>query len=64
MRIRDTDISNIKVGMRIKSLVSDRQGTIVRIDKDDDDYSWVLWDGDPEPFSGFYGNDCSCEIIE
>ena len=64
MRICDLKEEQLKVGLRIKSLVSAKRGTIVEIDVDDDHYSWVLWDGDQEPFSGFYGNNCQCEVVE
>ncbi len=63
MRINEMKIEDIKVGLRIKSLVSDRQGTIVECDHNDDNFSWIHWDGDDQPYSGFYGNACECEVI-
>lgn len=48
MKISDLKPEDIVIGIRVKSLISDRQGTVVKIDKwpKDDDYAWILWDGD------------------
>ena len=62
MRICDLKQHQVKVGMRVRSLALDRVGTIVAIDRDDDNYSWIQWDGDSRPCSGFYGTDCECKI--
>jgi len=59
LKICDIREENIMVGMRVRS---SRLGTIIRIDKKDDNYAWIRWDGDSEIYSGFYGNDCACEI--
>ena len=64
-RIKDLDWKKeIKVGLRVKSLASGRLGTIVRIDEDDDCYSWIQWDGEKEVYSGFNMNDCECKVVE
>jgi hypothetical protein len=63
MQVRDLPVEKIQVGMRVKSLVSDRLGTIDRIDVEDDSYAWILWDGDAQASSGFYGNNCDCEVV-
>lgn len=63
MKVCDLKEESIVIGLKIKSLVSDRIGTVVKIDYEDDRYAWVLWDGDLKPFSGFYGNDCRCEVV-
>jgi len=62
MKISDISLP-IPIGTRIKSLISDRQGTIVSTDREDDEYSWILWDGEPFPYSGFFWNDCECEVV-
>lgn len=64
MRICDLPVEKIVPGIRVKSLISNKQGTIERIDYDDDRYAWILWDGDEKAFNGFYRNDCRCEIID
>jgi|GEM_PF-7043731 len=67
MRICDLPEDKIVVGMRVKSLVPphDRLGTIIKIDPNDDNYAWIKWDTDEfPPESGFYGNDCECEIAD
>lgn len=64
MKIKDLPINDIKVGMRIKSMISNRLGTIVkREDSPFDIYCWILWDGDEKPFSGFFYNFCDCELV-
>lgn len=64
MRICDLPQSAIIVGLRIRGLNNkDRLGTISKIDKDDDDYAWIKWDCDPAAHSGFYGNNCECEVV-
>lgn len=50
------------VGMRIRSLTKDRHGTIVRVVEYDDDYAWILWDGEFNVYSGFYWKDCECIV--
>jgi len=63
IRILDLEPNQIVIGLRIKSLVSDKLGKIVQIDNEHGDmYSWILWDGDNIAYSGFYGNDCKCEV--
>ena len=64
MRVEDLQPEQVVIGLRIRSLSkSDRLGTIVSIDKSDDDYATVKWD-DSAHLSGFYGNDCECEVVE
>jgi len=63
MKICELDPNQIKIGMRIKSLISDKRGTIVKMEVHHDKYFWVLWDGDDKPFNGFFYNHCDCEIV-
>lgn len=66
MRICDLKEDQIKLGMRIRSLVNpNKLGTIVeREDIRRDDYWWIQWDGDTKKTSGFFFNMCSCEVVE
>jgi len=65
MKISDLQPDQIKVGLRVKSLKSNKVGTIVLItDKRGIPYSHILWDGEDRPFSGFFDNDCECEVVE
>lgn len=64
MRICDLKEEDVRPGMVIKSLISDRRGTIVQLDIENDRYAWILWDGEHFSGSGFYGNDCKCEVLE
>lgn len=61
MKVSDLKIEDIKVGLRIKSLIAERWGTITRINEKDDYFCWIEWDDDTID-SGFYGNDCECEV--
>lgn len=63
MKISDLGVKDIVVGLRVKSLTKERFGTVVKIDIDDDHYSWILWDGNDIPYGGFYWNDCECEVV-
>jgi hypothetical protein len=64
MRICDLTEEQIHIGMRVKAIKSHRIGTIVsHDDPPSDSYWWILWDGDEKPFSGFWWNDCECEVI-
>lgn len=65
-RIRDIPISEVRVGLRVRSLFDyNKIGTIVKIDPKDDDYAWIRWDGETSLYSGFYNNgSCWCEIVE
>lgn len=63
MRINELPEDKIVVGLRIKSLISEKLGTVCKIDYHDDRYVWVHWDGDEKAYGGFYGNDCKCEIL-
>lgn len=63
MKISDLKQEEIVVGLRIRSLKDPLKfGTIVKIDVDDC-YAWIQWDGESELRSGFYWNDCKCEVI-
>lgn len=65
MRICDMDPSEIHVGLKMRGLKNpNRIGTVVKIDVDDDCYAWVLWEGDDQPYGGFYWNDCRCEVVD
>lgn len=63
MRVKDLREDEIVVGMRIRGLASGICGTIIAIDKDRDQLAWVQWDGKAQATSGFYGNDCDCEVV-
>jgi len=63
MKIKDLKEEEIVVGLRIRSLSRDRCGTVTEIDKDHDNLAWTQWDGEVRPTSGFYGNDCECEVV-
>lgn len=65
MKISDLSQEQIHPGLQLRNLKdSFKTGTIVYTDEHDDFYSWILWNGETEPRSGFYGNDCECEVIE
>jgi hypothetical protein len=65
MRVCDLQEERVWVGLRIRSLANPyKVGTVIRVDRKDDDFAWVVWDTDVEPTSGFYGIDCQCEIVE
>ena len=64
MKIKDLKPEDIKVGLRIKSLVRELFGTVVKVDHDDDDYAWIQWDNETVPTVGFWGNDCECEVVD
>jgi hypothetical protein len=64
MKIRDLKPEEVVVGIVVRSLApSKRLGKIVEIQKYKDDLAWIQWDGEEEPTSGFYGNDCECEVV-
>ena len=63
MKVSDLKPEDIRIGLRIISLISDRQGTVVHIDHKDDEYSWVHWDEKSQATSGFYWNNCKCEVV-
>jgi hypothetical protein len=33
------------------------------IDENHDQLAWIQWDGEAQGTSGFYGNDCECEVV-
>ena len=66
MKVYELSPEEIVIGLRIKSLISDKVGTIVKIDDESGDkYNWVLWDGESEDdlCSGFYDNNCQNEVV-
>ncbi len=63
MKVKDLKIEDIKVGMIIKGLKTGIKGTVTFIDKKDDNYAWILWENEKTEFSGFYGNNCECEVL-
>ena len=64
MKISDLRQDQIYVGLRVRSLVDrDHLGTVVKIDPDDDWYSWIKWDKSDIATSGFYWTDCECEVV-
>ncbi len=62
MTVKDLDLEQVRVGLRVKSLAKEKWGTVVQIDIDDDHYAWIKWDGDDQVSSGFYGNHCDCQV--
>lgn len=64
MRICDLPESAVVAGLRIRGLRNkDKLGTLIKLDKKDDNYLWIKWDIDNGSYSGFYGNKCECEIV-
>jgi len=63
MKVSDLKPEEVKVGLRVKSLSKPRSGTVVSINPKDDDFASVIWDGDLIACSGFYENDCKCEVV-
>lgn len=64
LRVFDLRQEGIQEGLRIKSLISNRTAAVVEVDERDDCYAWILWEGDDKPYSGFYGTNCKCEVVE
>lgn len=63
MKISDIPVNKIYIGLKIRSVKDfNKIGTIIDYEKDRD-YFWILWDNHEKSFSGFFGNDCDCEII-
>jgi hypothetical protein len=65
MRIRDLKETEVKNGLRIRSFSNpDLLGTLVETEYNGDEViHWIQWDGEDTPRSGFYWNDCECEIV-
>lgn len=63
MKIRD--LKKVKLNLRVVSQASDdRVGTIIKKEKIRGlNYYWIHWDGDTNTYSGFFENDCDCEVI-
>ena len=65
MRICDLNPEQVVIGLRLRALNNrNKKGTVVSINHQDDDYAWIKWDGEEKIASGFYGNDCECEVVE
>ncbi len=67
MRICDLPENKIVVGLRLRSLINPNHlGTIIEIDTSDpgEPYSWIKWDHKDQAYSGFFWNDCECEVVE
>lgn len=65
MKVCNLRLEQVVVGLKIRGLVPPyRIGTVTHIDHKDDDYAWILWEGEDKEHSGFYGNDCKCEVVE
>jgi hypothetical protein len=62
MRICDLAEDEVVIGLRVKSLKNGRPGIITKIDLSDDRFTTIIWEDGNE--SGFYGNDCECEILD
>lgn len=64
MKICELKQSDIVVGLRIRSLINPlKLATVVEIDYVDDNYAWIIWDGNDYSMGGFYGIDCECEVV-
>ena len=66
MRICDLKLEDVKIGLRVRSLADPNLlGTIVETECDggNEVVHWIQWDGEASPRSGFYWNDCECEVI-
>lgn len=66
MIIRDLPPEKIVIGLRVRSLACDDIiGSIIKTeDVRGSKYHWVKWDNDSRIYSGFFANDCNCEIVE
>jgi len=67
MRICDIPEDQIHAGIKVRGMKTGRIGTIVG--RDDrvpgrDPYWWVQFDGEDKPTSGFFWNDCECEVVD
>lgn len=62
MRIKDLSEDQITPGLRIKGLKTGKLGTVVYVDRHDDDFAYIWFDDENVATSGFYGNDCDCEV--
>ena len=62
MKISDLKDDEIHVGMRVKGF-TDRLGIITRIDYENEQTSWITWDGDKEATSSFNWNLCDVKVI-
>jgi hypothetical protein len=63
MRVSQVLFKDLKIGQRVKGL-NGRDGTIIDIDLSDDNYVWVLWDGEKYSYGGWYGIQCEAELID
>lgn len=65
LRVCDLPLSQIRVGLVIKSLVfnSTKRGIVVQIEPDNDDAAWVQWEDKDYAHSCFYGNSSQCIVL-
>lgn len=65
MKISDLKPEDIVIGIRVKSLIINKTGTIVKIDKllSHHPFCIILWDGEKIACSGFYFNNCKYEVV-
>lgn len=61
--ISDLSIEVVVVGLRMKGATG-VHGTVVAIDEFDGGFRWIRWDNDKQEFSGFYRNECECEVVQ
>lgn len=65
MRICDLPESQVKIGLRVRSLARPINGTIIKIEMTRGmPYWWIQWDGENAIHSGFFSNNCRCDIID
>lgn len=66
MKISDLSEDEIKIGLRVRSMTNPNKiGTVVAVDPPPHETYWyILWDGDLQPYGGFYWNHCECEVVE
>jgi len=60
MKISDLKEEEIVPGLQYCGLKTGRVYTVIIVDKTDDNFAWTV-NSDGE-LTGFYGNDCECEV--
>lgn len=65
MKVRDLPIEKITIGLKLRSMMNpQRVGSVIREENVRGiSYFWVKWDDDSEARSGFFSNNCDCEVI-
>lgn len=65
MIIRDLSPDQVVIGLRVRSLACDDIiGTVVKSEEiRGQTYYWVQWDNDERIYSGFFYNQCDCEVV-